>query len=525
MAVVTPGGMARAQPAPGTIVGEVRTAAEGTPLPAANLQLEGTLLGGITDRGGRYRIPGVPPGSYRLRVSVVGYRTETATVAVVSGGTVTVDVRLEIAPIALPDVVVTAGRQQQRADEAAAAVAILEGPRLALRGARQLDTVLPLVPGVTMMDDQVGIRGSTGYTRGAGGRVLVLQDGVPVVGGDTGNVRWDTLPAEAVERVEVVKGATSSLYGSAAMGGVVNVITRSAHTGPFTSVRLRTGTWDQPWYEDYRWSEGRRWSRGGEATLVRPVGRLGLLVTGGYLRSDGFRQNGGEEKKHLLAKLEGPLEGRDHWDVVLTAALHDHDNFFEWAGPDDPYEVAAAVRGDWIRSDKLTLTSSWRRLLSPSAYIQVQPHFSAVRWSNHFADNNDAAEVLRSGIDLQRVHTWGDASLTVGGMAALTGVEADMYGSVRVGEGAVFTQHERGLSERVRMSVGARLDFHQARGLEHHLVVSPRLALVADPLPGLVLRLAGGRGFRAPSVAETYVSTTTSGFQVIPNTALTPETA
>ncbi len=510
---------------PAVIMGDVREAASGRPLPVANLILEGTLLGGITDRDGRFRIPGVEPGDYRLRVSVMGYRSEVRELHLAPGATVEVLFELHIAPIELPDVVVTAGRLEQRAKEAAAAVSVLPSHQIALRAARQLDTVLPLLPGVTMMDDQIGIRGSTGYARGVGGRVLVLQDGVPVIGGDTGNVRWDALPAEVVERVEVIKGASSSLYGSAAMGGVVNIITRSAQTGPSTSLRLRAGCWDPPWFDEYVWDEGRRFSRGGEFTLIRPLGGLGLLVSAGLMRSDGFRQNGWNRNTFLFTKLEGPREGRDRWEGALTVALHDHGNFFEWTSPEDPYEVAGDSRGDWVRSDKLTLTTSWRRLHGPDSFLQVQPYLTGVRWRNHLHDNREGAGVLQGGVDVQRVATWQGGTLTLGGMAALIDVEAEMYGARSVREGAVFLQHERRLAGKLRLSAGTRLDYHQAAGLARHLVVSPRLALIADPAPDLVLRLAVGRGFRAPSVAETFVHTATSGFQVVPNTGLEPETA
>jgi outer membrane receptor for ferrienterochelin and colicins len=516
---------ALAQPPPAVITGEVREAGTGRPLPAANLILEGTLLGGISDRTGRFRIPGVKPGDYRLRVSVMGYRSEVRELQLAPGATVEVVFELHTAPIELPDVVITAGRQEQRAEEAAAAVSVLSARQIALRAARQLDTVLPLLPGVTMMDDQVGIRGSTGYARGVGGRVLVLQDGVPVVGGDTGNVRWDALPAEAIERVEVIKGASSSLYGSAAMGGVLNVITRSAQTGPSTSLRLRAGTWEQPWFDEYVWDRERRYSRGGEFTFIRPVGGLGLLVSAGLMRSDGFRQNGWNRNTFLFTKLEGPREGRDRWEGALTVALHDHGNFFEWASPKDPYEVASDARGDWIRSDKLTFTSSWRRLHGSDSFVQVQPWLTGVRWRNHLHDNQEGAEVLQGGVDVQRVAAWRGGTLTLGGMAALIDVQAEMYGARSVREGAVFLQHERRLAGMLRLSAGTRLDYHQAAGLARHLVVSPRLALIADPAPDLVLRLAAGRGFRAPSVAETFVNTATSGFRVVPNTRLEPETA
>lgn len=519
-------GPAVVQGGTGTIIGTVTEAGTGDPLAAANILVEGTVLGAMSDGHGEYRIPNILEGVYRLRFSVVGYRVEVREVTVRASGTVRVDVEMVQTPLALPDVVVTAGRRQQPIEEAAASVAVLGAEQIRARAAPRLDVILPLVPGVTMVYDQLGIRGSTGYNRGAGGRVLVLLDGVPALGGDSGNVRWDTLPAEVIERVEVVKGATSALYGSSAMGGVVNVLTRSARSGPSTYARVRVGTWDKPYYAEYRVpGRGRSYTRGGEATLVRPLGRLGMLVSGGYEYTDGYRENGWGRYGHLLLKLEGPEGRRDRWDVVATLARNEYGHFIEWKGVNNPYEVEGDARGDWLRSDKLMLTSTWRRLLGRTTYLQLQPHFFGVRWKHRFHDSDNWATVLRTALDAQVVTAAGVGTLTLGGMMGTTGVDATIYGEHRVWEGALYLQDEADLTERLRMSVGGRLDVHSTGATPTHTVFSPRAALIHTPAERIVLRLSAGRGFRAPSVAEMFASIATTGFQVVPNLELEPETA
>lgn len=509
----------------GTIAGTVSDAETHLPLPAANIIVEGTVLGAMSDRQGEYRILNMPEGVHRIRFSVVGYRHEVREVTVRAGETVRVDVELKQTPLALPDVVVTAARKQQQIEEASASVFVVSAEQLQARAAPRLDVVLPLVPGVTMVGDQLGIRGSTGYNRGAGGRVLVLLDGVPALGGDSGNVRWDTLPAEVIERVEVVKGAASALYGSSAMGGVVNVLTRSAHSGPSTYARFRAGTWDKPYYATYR-IPGREssYTRGGEATVVRPIGKLGLLASGGYEYTDGYRENGWGRYGHLLLKIEGSEGMRDRWDAVATLARNDYGHFIEWRDVDHPYEVDVIARGDWLRSDKLMVTSTWRRLLGRAAYLQLQPHFFGVKWKHFFHDSDNRATVLRTALDAQAVTATGVGTVTLGGMMGTTGVDATMFGEHRVWEGALYLQDETGLTERVRMSVGGRLDVHSTDATPTRIVFSPRAALIHTPVDGIVLRISAGRGFRAPSVAEMFTSMATTGFQVIPNLELEPET-
>ncbi len=508
----------------GTISGQVTDATTGAPLPMANIMATGTLIGTATDRNGEYRLLNVPEGEQQITFSVMGYQEEVRKITVAADGSQRIDVALVPMVLRLQDVVVTAARSQQRVEEAASAVAFLDSRDLRARAAPRLDSVLLLVPGVTMMDDQLGIRGSTGYNRGAGGRVLVLLDGVPALGGDTGNVRWDTLPAEAVRQVEVVKGAASALYGSSAMGGVVNVLTRSAHDGPSTYARLRLGTWDQPWFDEYRYREKRSWTRGVEGTLIRPIGSLGLLLSGGYETSDGYRQNGWADYSHLMMKVEGPQGGRDLWSTTGVLAHQDRGHFIEWRGVNDPYKVEPIVRGDWIRSTKLMLMSTWRRLLGKGAYLQVQPYLFGQQWRNHFRDNDDDARILKTAVDAQAVISMGGGTVTLGGMVGTTGVESPMYGKPRVWEGAGYLQHEVELSETWRFSAGSRLDLHDTEATPTRAVISPKAALIHTPSRAVTLRMTAGKGFRAPSVAEMFASLATSGYTVVPNPDLEPET-
>jgi len=514
-----------AQPEGATLQGRITDAVTGVPLPAANILVVGTILGTMSGSDGSYRLLQVPPGEQVVAFSVVGYATVERTLTFPEGGRLTLDVALQPIPLALPDVVVTAGRQAQRAERAAAATGLLTGSDLDLRAALRIDQVLALVPGVTMVTDQVGIRGSTGYTKGAGGRVLVLLDGVPAIGGDTGNVRWDTLPAEVVERVEVVKGPVSSLYGSSAMGGVVNVLTRSAHTGPAVSVRLRAGRWDTPYHEEYGFAGEGGITTGADVTMALPVGPLGLLASGGYQTTDGYRQNGWSNAAHLLLKLEGAQGLPARWSLIADGAREEYGSFIEWKGPNDPYEVSALAAGDRVISDKLIVAGNWRRLSRNSSYLQVQPHLYAVRWRNDFRDNQDRATAVRAALDLQSVRATAWGTLTMGVMGAITGIDATTYGERTVWEGGLFAQNEAEIGPRTTLSAGVRIDRNDTDLTVAHSVLSPRAALIHEVTEELTLRLMVGRGFRAPSVAERFIATTTSGFTVIPNLTLDPETA
>ena len=102
--------------------------------------------------------------------------------------------------------------------------------------------VVGRTPGVTVIDGQANIRGGSGYAYGVGSRVMLLVDNMPLIRGDWGDINWNFVPLENAEQVEVVKGAASVLYGSAALNGVINVRTAwPIDSVPETKVQVFSG--------------------------------------------------------------------------------------------------------------------------------------------------------------------------------------------------------------------------------------------------------------------------------------------
>src|SRR5438034_6591746 len=131
-------------------------------------------------------------------------------------------------------------------DQAVTSVALVSDSEIARRAVSTVDEAVNKAPGVLFLNGQVNIRGSSGFVEGLGSRVLLLVDGVPANQGDRGGIDWDMLPLDQVDRVEVVKGAGSSLYGSAAFGGVVNLITHDIPVGVHGRVRATAGASANP---------------------------------------------------------------------------------------------------------------------------------------------------------------------------------------------------------------------------------------------------------------------------------------
>lgn len=101
-------------------------------------------------------------------------------------------------------------------------------------------------PGIFMLDNQVNIRGGTGFTYGAGSRVMLVVDDQILLAADRGDAKWNFVPMENVEQIEVIKGASSVLYGSSAMNGVIAVRTAWPGSKPYTAISAYQGITSPP---------------------------------------------------------------------------------------------------------------------------------------------------------------------------------------------------------------------------------------------------------------------------------------
>ncbi len=202
-----------------TLAGRITDAETGEALPGATVAIPTLARGASTDVDGRYTLPSLPSGPLRVVVSFVGYRSEVRTVTLAPSMT-TLDVALASSIVEAPDVTVTARARASDVLSTPQSVAVVDGAALDRRsGAGPLDA-LDEVAGVRLLRTGPGIakpviRGLTSQ------RVLVVNDGVRQEGQGWGDEHAPEVGAADVDRIEVVRGPASLLYGSDALGGVV----------------------------------------------------------------------------------------------------------------------------------------------------------------------------------------------------------------------------------------------------------------------------------------------------------------
>ncbi|HXI21312.1 MAG TPA: TonB-dependent receptor, partial [Gemmatimonadales bacterium] len=440
------------------------------------------------------------------------------------GGVRQVAVTLAPASVELPGIVVTASRGAEQQRESPASIAVLGGREVTRRNVTTLDQALPFVQGLTVNNDDIAIRGSTGIANGVGSRVLLLLDGHPVLTGDGGEMDFESLPLLDLDRVEVVKGAYSALYGSNALGGVVNLITSPIGAEPQTVVRAHLGMYQVP--SRYRFTNDELTEAGLELQHSRRIGGVGVRLFAGREHNDGYTDNNASGRWLVRLKAASSPEASHPWDGYAIYAHEVDGSFFTWLDAAHPFQVDTGSRGDTEISNKFLTGGSWSPVVRARTVVKLSPYFNYNTLRNDFRANNDFHNATRLGSTASVVFTPGPrAALTFGVDGAYTHVHSNFLGNRDLDDGALFTQVEARLAEPLKLVAGARLDLHHATGGERETLFSPKLGLVATPSEHVSLRASLGRGYRAPSAIEQFVNTFQFGFQVVPNPNLKGERA
>jgi len=447
-----------------------------------------------------------------------------------------------ILPRQLDPVVSTAERAQSGLSWSMAAVRRIARAELERVPGATLADLLRLSPGFNLVDfdglgfdPQLMVRGF--YGGGEAEYVIVQVDGKPVNQLQTGVVAWDVLPPlAAIEAIEVVRGGASSLYGDAAIGGVLNVITRQTEPGP-RAERLR---WEARGGSFGTWH--------GAADLTAPSTGRGLSLSGGVDRTNGFRDHA--ERTAVRATGGIALAEGDRGRLGVTFRSH-------WRGLDEPGPLRESLLAeDRSGADPLfrfdhssdkggllalegsrRLAGRTRLLATASGELRRVDAIRTLALAPGFGDTKERlAATDRIALSLQ-METSGaplpqSDRLVVGIEASRGWLDSRYYrfadgergqldtegSSARTG-GAVYADFVGRPFDALRVSLGARLDLlHDSfapvapNGQPHqsadHAAISPKAGLNLRYLSGTTstgnLYLAIGRSFKAPTLDQLY---------------------
>lgn len=380
-------------------------------------------------------------------------------------------------------IVITAIGEPARESEVPFGINTISAEELNLSAAGNLADGLVRAEGIYVRG--YGGAGSTRTLSTRGGyskQTLVMVDGQPINSHQGGDVDFNAIALEDVERVEIMAGPSSALYGANATAGVVNVITRGVPEEPRLSFRGAYGSFDEV---------------GAELAAASPVGPLGLDVGGNYRGSDGFRENenddykgvGGHAKLSYAVGDEGVLFLRGQYqtsELGVPGSLS--------------YPSPLARQEDDLATVNLGITGAVSEAISANArlYYKTQKrHYSDADPVFPSDDTHKNYALGGRGTVFYQLLGWN--RLAVGGE-----YENDRTDSTAIGERdgttwAAFAQEDLRFGELTTV-LGVRYDSSGIYGD----AVSPRLGVKYRFGEYVSARASGGRGFRAPTFDELF---------------------
>ena len=445
-------------------------------------------------------------------------------------------------------VVVTAGRRNQDVEDVPISMEIIRPELVDNKGLADLEQAVDQSPGVYAMDGQVSIRGGSGFAYGAGSRVLLLWNGIPIISGDAGDAKWNTVPIECASQIEVIKGASSVLYGSGALNGIISLTEREPNTTGELRAKVQSGVYDNPKRSSLKW-----WSRNpmfyqGEVYYGKMYKKFGYTISVNGLTNEGFKQGETETRGRLTGTLFFRPEKIKSMKVGIgyNIQYQKTGNFIIWQSDTFAYTPSG---GADLNDPASTLTVNSGLTMSIDPYVKVydkKGNLHSLKTRYYYVDRENltnASQSTSSGIlygDYQFQRKWNQGTaLTTGLTGIRNDVTSNLFGDHFSNNLALYAQFDKRMNK-LDITGGVRFEYFEQdnnRGDSDFYFGNDSTALGKIPVYPILrlgmhyelfkythLRASFGQGIRYPSVAERYTQTSVGALNIFPNAALRPET-
>ncbi len=518
----------------GTITGVMMDSIENEPILGAEIRINnlegGFVTGASTDFvNGAYTVA-VPAGSYQLVASYMGYKTLIIPVTIKDKETLTLNINMAEEVNVLNVVTKTASRFETPIGKSSISIDVVQPTLVDNTNATKVDEVIDKVPGVTVVDGQANIRGGSGFSYGAGSRVLLLVDDLPLLTGDAGQPNWRDIPVENISQIEVVKGAASALYGSSALNGIINIRTAYAKNEPYTKVSIfqtsfmtprraetawwqqdQIGVWDaatndstaqdtiNPTFMSGRAGYRKPIEMGIQFAHRRKIGKFDLTLGGNYFYQDSYRAGAYERKFRINSNMRYRFSTKVNVGLNVNVNTGSGGSFFLWAN-ESPY--ALGFQGD-STSDKIYVPRAGSITETKTLRFNIDPYFTAydnkdgkhrLQTRFFYVDNQNGQNQSNSSnlyygeYQYQRKFKieskfLGDFKLVTGVVGMYTYANSQLFGNAEynIANSALYVQGEQGFFKEAN-SDNTKLTLIVGARLEYNSIQSPDSVLV-DPSP------------------------------------------
>ena len=445
----------------------------------------------------------------------------------------------------LQTVVVTAGRRKQAIEEVPVSMEIIRPELIDNKGINNLEQAVEQTPGVSTMDGQVSIRGGSGFSYGAGSRVLLLWNGMPLLSGYAGDTQWNAIPMEQASQIEVMKGASSVLHGSGALNGLIALTEKEPGTKPETKLKVQYGIYDNPRRSSLKWWDSNPMTQQVEFYRGHMFKNIGYTFSSTFFHDGGYKAGETEYR----GRVSGSLYFRPQkWKKVKAGIGYNYQiqktgNFIIWESDSLGYTPQGGIDTSNAAST-LTYNLGHRLFLDP--YIKMIDKFNnrhSFKNRIYYVKNgisgsegqSSAATIYYSDYQFQKEYANG-LTLTSGASNIVNVVRSELVGDHNSLNTAIFTQIEHHIGK-FDFTGGLRLEYFEMDGErgDSDFLLSKKDSTILPFYPVLRsgfhyelgkythLRASIGQGIRYPAVGERYIKTSVGALNIFQNPGLKPE--
>ncbi|MCX6276839.1 MAG: TonB-dependent receptor [Bacteroidetes bacterium] len=525
------------------------------PLPFVNIGVKGQSAGTFSDSNGAFRLE-LAKGEYDLILSSVGYEKIEKHIHVDGKKTYVLDIQLTGISQELSTVVVSASKYAQKIQESISSIEVIKAKSIEIGNLPSADKVVDKMPGITIVNNEPQIRAGSGFSSGLGSRVMVLVDEIPLLRGDAGRPDWALLPIDDVDQIELVKGASSVVFGSSAINGVVNVRTAWPKDEPSTKIITFLGAYSKP---ERKYSTP--WS--GFSPLVYGITLThsqkfdNIDFTGGvsYYKDQGYVGGTPEGKVSDTIFNNGQFNNRvklyfntrvrskkvDGLTYGLNGNFMFQENAETYFWYDADTNIYRSYPGALSRFKTFTFyVDPFIKYYAKNGDIHSFKNRIYYLKTNGLYNQNSLSLTIFN--EYQFIHKFkkaGDLMLVTG----VTNIFSYAFGKVfsgklapdgnpTLGENgtyntenfAVYAQLEKKFFKRLSILLGGRYEYYHLADLYESKPIF-RAGLNLQAGKASFFRLSVGQGYRVPSIGERYITTTSGNFSFYPNPKLASESS
>jgi len=486
-------------------------------------------IGTTTDLAGNYSVI-LPEGKHKIKFSYLGYETKTENIEIYAGDVIELNIQLTPSVEMLEILVVSGSLYEKKLTEETMSIEVIKKEMLTQTNATNLSDAILKAPGVYMMDEQANIRGGTGFTYGAGSRVMLVVDDQILLAADRGDAKWNFVPIENVEQIEIIKGASSVLYGSSALNGVIAVRTAWPTTTPESSITMYHGVYDNPSFAPATWWDNNPTFTGVNFSHRQKFGKMDLVI-GGHISDNNsylLGQYSNRARLNWKTRFHPKNNDRISWGLNGNVMSDREGLFFLWEGADTGGYIPFQGYVDTSTSTLLNWQFKWLSIDPWLNYFDKHnnSHKFKMRFYNNNVDYTDTTGgngyLLNFDYQFHREFSR-DIVITFGVTGYYFNVDDFELGVHSGFSGGSYVQVDKKLFDKLILNVGVREEFYQLDTIAGSAVPIFKGGLNYKFGRLTNIRISFGQGYRFPSLVEKYAHSNLGSLAIFPNPDLLAE--